>query len=141
MMILHLKTNDNHRVRVNANELRVSNLIQVLVQSMEEEEEEIPLYNVSHNVLLKVLEFARHYHQEPMKTIPLPLRDHTLPIQEWYVEFVSVLQNETLYEILHAATYMDIEPLQNLICARIACLIKGKECHEVKQIFGFEYET
>jgi hypothetical protein len=27
-----------------------------------------------------------------------------------------------------------------LICARIASLITGKECHELKEIFGFNYE-
>lgn len=138
-MILPLKTKDGVRVRVEADELRISNLIQVLVPSIGDHPgEDVPLYNVSYKMLSKVLAFAKHYNQDPMHAIPIPLHGDTLPVQEWYTDFVSVLRDETLYDLLHAATYMDIEPLQQLLCARIACLIKGKECDEMKQIFGLE---
>lgn len=140
--MLRFRTNDDYIVRTEADDLKISNLVQVLMEStgQDDEDEEIPLYNVSYKILIKILEFTRHYNKDPMQNIPKPLPNDHLPVQEWYVGYISMLQDETLYELLHASTYMDIEPLQQLVCARIASLIKGKECHELKKIFGIGYE-
>lgn len=137
--MLKIKTKDDYRVDVDADDLLVSNLIQVLRESGSDDE--IPLYNVSCKIFLKILEFTKHYNKDPMQTIMKPLPNDHIPVQKWYVDYISTLQDETLYELLHASTYLDIEPLQQLACARIASLIKGKECHELKKIFGFDYEN
>ena len=47
----------------------------------------------------------------------------------------------TLHEVLDAANYLDIAPLQELACARIASLIRGKECDELRHIFGLDYDN
>ncbi len=141
-MLLKIRTQDDKEIEVQSEDLGISNLIHMLTDSIEDENEmfeEIPLFNVPHRVFLKVLAFTRHYHKDPMKTIHKPLKDNHLPVQKWYVDFVSVETRESLYELLEAASYMDIEPLQDLLCARIATLIKGTECDELKKIFGLDY--
>lgn len=142
-MILKIKTNDCHIVQVEEEDIMISNLISMVAQSIcENEKEEIPLYNVSFSIFLKILEYTRHYKREPMKIIPKPLtQDGGLGVQQWYMDYLSTLKEETLYELLKASTYLDIEPLQHLLCARIASFITGKECNELKEIFGFNYET
>lgn len=140
-MILTIRTNDDVIQHVDSDDLMVSNLITVLLPSVQEEEE-IPLYNVSQKEFAKIVEFTRYYRKEPMKTITKPIHDMNLGVQPWYVEYVSTLQQEggtTIYDILKASTYLDIEPLQELICAHIASLLKGKECDELKKIFGLDY--
>jgi S-phase kinase-associated protein 1 len=140
-MMLLLRTNDNHVVHVEDKDMGVSHLISTILPSLDvENPEEIPLFNVSYPVLLKIVEYTRHYRREPMKSIPKPLVQNRLGVQQWYVDYITSLQEPTLYELLNAATYLDILPLQELICARIASLITGKECHELKEIFGFNYE-
>ncbi len=141
-MLLKIRTQDDQEIEVQSEDLGISNLIHMLTDSIEDENEmfeEISLFNVPHRVFLKVLAFTRHYHKDPMKTIHKPLKDNHLPVQKWYVDFVSVETRESLYELLEAASYMDIEPLQDLLCARIATLIKGTECDELKKIFGLDY--
>lgn len=140
-MMLKIRTNDGHVVHVEKKDLEISNLISTVAQSiLDETEEEIPLYNVSYPVFLKILEYTRHYGREPMKTISKPLFQNSLGVQQWYVDYITSFHETTLYDVLNASTYLDIEPLQELICARIATLITGKEYHELKEIFGFDYE-
>lgn len=139
--MLTIRTNDDKVQQVDSDDLMVSNLVGILLPSVCEEEE-IPLYNVSQNEFTKILQFTRHYRQEPMNTIMKPILDPKLGVQAWYLDYVSSFPQEgetSLYDILMASTYLDIEPLQELICAYIASLLKGKECDELKKIFGLDY--
>lgn len=140
-MLIKIRTNDDHTLEVDGEDLRISNLINMLMEGVgkDEECEEIPLHNVSYRVFKKVLTFTKHYVKDPMKTIEKPLIDNDIPVQTWYIDYVSVEPEKNLYEILEAASYLDIEPLQELLCARIASLIQGKECDELKKIFGLDY--
>ncbi len=56
-------------------------------------------------------------------------------VQEWYATFIAVEQ-EQLFEIVLAANYMDIKPLLDLSCAKIASLIKGKTPEEIRKQFN-----
>lgn len=142
-MLLTIQTKDGQQLEVPSEDLAISNLIRMLSESMEGGEgEEIPLYNVSHSIFCKILEFTSHYHKDPMKTIDKPLKDNHLPVQKWYMDYIVSFQpGDSLYALLDAASYLDIEPLQDLICARIASLIQGTECDELKTIFGLDFET
>merc|ERR1712182_80234 len=46
-------------------------------------------------------------------------------VREWDVEYVDVDQ-EILFELILAANYLDIKPLLDLTCAKVASMIKGK---------------
>ena len=41
-----------------------------------------------------------------------------------------------LFELIEAAVYFDIEPLELLAGAKIASEIKNKSCKEIRQYFG-----
>ena len=43
-----------------------------------------------------------------------------------------------LFEIVMAANYLDIKPLLELSCAKVASLIKGKSVQEIRQFFNIE---
>ena len=46
-------------------------------------------------------------------------------VAPWYADFVEVEQ-ETLFELVLAANYLDIKQLLELTCAKVASMIKGK---------------
>eukprot|EP00981_Chlorochromonas_danica_P003346 scaffold644_cov168-Ochromonas_danica.AAC.38 len=84
-----------------------------------EDEKRVPLPNVKKEILSKVLEFCNHYQEEPM------------------TEFVKVgppnlMDKENFYQLTLAANYMDIKPLLDLCCAKVASLIKGKTPEEIR---------
>lgn len=60
-----------------------------------------------------------------MNEIEKPLKSANMHdvVQEWYAKFVEVPQ-ETLFELILAANYMDIKPLLDLTCATVASMIK-----------------
>ena len=103
----------------------------------EEDAQEIPLPNVKSHVLAKVIEFCRHYAEEPMSEIEKPLKSANMHevVQEWYANYVDVDQ-ELLFELILAANYMDIKPLLDLTCATVASMIKGKTPEEIRKTFN-----
>jgi len=115
----------------------------VLVKEMTDEEEtdgstpEIPLPNVKASVLEKVLEFAKHHYKEPMPEIDKPLKSAVMAevVGEWDAKFVDIEQ-ETLFELILAANYMDLKSLLDLTCAKVASMIKGKTPEEIRAVFN-----
>ena len=43
-----------------------------------------------------------------------------------------------LFELVMAANYLDVKPLLELSCAKVASLIKGKSIQEIRQFFQIE---
>ena len=49
-----------------------------------------------------------------------------------YVE----IEQEILFELILAANYLDIKPLLDLTCAKVASMIKGKTPEEIRKQFN-----
>jgi S-phase kinase-associated protein 1 len=98
---------------------------------------DIPLPNVSADVLAKVIEYCLHYQQDEMRTIQTPLKSSKLDelVQEWYAEFVQVDKN-LLFDLVAAANFMDIKPLLDLTCLAVSIMIKGKSATELRHMFN-----
>jgi hypothetical protein len=56
-------------------------------------------------------------------------------IDPWDQEFILVDQG-TLFEIILAANYMDIQGLLDLGCKSVANMIKGKSVEEIRKVCG-----
>jgi S-phase kinase-associated protein 1 len=53
-------------------------------------------------------------------------------VQPFYATFITSLDQSALYELTLAANFMDIKPLLDLCCARIASFIKGKTPEQIR---------
>jgi S-phase kinase-associated protein 1 len=102
---------------------------------------DIPLPNVSADVLGKVIEYCTHYQEDEMRPIQTPLNSNKLEelVQEWYADFVKVDKN-LLFDLVAAANFMDIKPLLDLTCLAVSILIKGKSAAELRQMFNISNE-
>ena len=109
-------------------------------------EKPIPLPNVTGPLLSKVVEFCKYHHENggfskvidntEARNTPgcdLPLRD--VEIGEWDKEFCNVDQS-TLFDLILASNYLDIQPLLDLSCCTVANMIKGKTAEQIRQIFN-----
>ncbi len=87
----------------------------------------VPLASVKSPVLAKIVEFCKHHVDEPLPAIEKPLRSSVMAeiVPEWDAAFVNI-EEELLFEIILAANYMDIKPLLDLTCAKVAANIRGK---------------
>lgn len=63
-----------------------------------------------------------------------PLKDADLYklVQEFYAKFIIEKDNDTLFNLTLAANYMDIRPLLDLCCAKIASMIKDKTPEQIR---------
>lgn len=66
---------------------------------------------------------------------PLKSTDLSEIVPKWDADFVNIEQ-ETLFELILAANYMDIKSLLDLTCAKVASMIKGKTPEQIRQTFN-----
>lgn len=134
-----LVSQEGEKFKVSLDIAIMSELVKTMFDSDQPEDEvqEMPLPNVKSSILAKVLEFLTHYKGEPMTEIEKPLKSSNMNevVQEWYADFVNVEQ-ETLFELILAANFMDISPLLELTCATVASMVKGKTPEEIRQHFN-----
>lgn len=142
----YLISSEKNSFKVPINILSISNMVAVMLDNidfdngdLEDNEREIPLFNVNDKCLIKIIQFMEHYHVEKMKDIEKPLRSSDLKdiIQEWYADFINI-DDDFLFSLINAANYMDIQPLLNLGCAKVASLIKNKTPEEIRNIFNLD---
>ena len=61
-------------------------------------------------------------------------------VSEWYVEFLK-MENESLFELILAANFMDIGPLLELTCCAVAMQISDKRTPQaIAAHFGINRE-
>eukprot|EP00604_Paraphysomonas_vestita_P003040 CAMPEP_0174821710 /NCGR_PEP_ID=MMETSP1107-20130205/9212_1 /TAXON_ID=36770 /ORGANISM="Paraphysomonas vestita, Strain GFlagA" /LENGTH=130 /DNA_ID=CAMNT_0016039031 /DNA_START=148 /DNA_END=540 /DNA_ORIENTATION=- len=108
-----------------------------MIEEESEAEQEIPLPNVTSEVLSKIIEFLNHFAANSFNPIEKPLKFQKLidMVPEWYVQFID-LPHEKLAGLAAAANYLDIRPLLDLVCAALAIQIKGKTPDEIRSHFG-----
>jgi S-phase kinase-associated protein 1 len=104
----------------------------------------IPLSNVTEKILKRVIEYCEQHvnaayalemetAEEGSSTMPASSRMSAVELSNWDKQFVDVDQ-ETLYELIMAADYLDIDSLLHLTCQKVADMIKGKSPRKIRQI-------
>ena len=76
-------------------------------------------------------------HQPPEIDKPLSHNDMYQVVDQWHADYVN-LEQEELFELVMAANYLDIKPLLELSCAKVASQIKNKSVKEIRQYFNIE---
>ena len=91
----------------------------------------VPVPMVDSQTLAKVIEYLKfHQKAEDGET---PAEEQTL----WDVNYVKV-DDETLFNLILAANYLDIKPLLDLTCKAVADEIKGKTPEEIRTRFNIK---
>ena len=102
--------------------------------------EEIPLPSVDEKILKLVIEYCTHVveNEPPMMDKPLKSANlHECVNDKWFADFIEMDQN-TLYELILAANFMDIKSLLQLSTAKVATFIKGKSIDQMREEFGIK---
>ena len=102
----------------------------------------MPLTTIKSKVLAKVIEFMAHHVDKKLPEIEKPLKSANLAeltpaLDPWDIEFVGCDQ-EMLFELILAANFMDIKPLLDLACAKVASMIKGKTPEDIRKTFNIK---
>jgi S-phase kinase-associated protein 1 len=114
----------------------MSELVKTMADG-DQSETEIPLPNVKGAVLNKIIVWMKRHGEVPMKEIEKPLKSANMNevVEQWDADYVDVDQ-ELLFELILAANYMDIKPLLDLTCAKVASIIKNKTPEQIRKTFN-----
>merc|ERR1712066_55623 len=90
-------------------------------------------------ILEKVIDYMVYHQGNPPKEIEKPLKSQNMRdvCSEWDANFIEVDQ-ETLFELILAANYMDVKALLDLTCAKVASMIKGKSPEDIRAKFNIQ---
>lgn len=121
-----LLCSDGEIVEVDVDVAEKSVLIKGLIDDSGTEDE-IPLPNVKKPILERVVTFCEHLknHQPPEIEKPLRSTDMSVVVDQWHSDYIN-LEQEELFELIMASNYLDIKPLLELACAKVASMIKNK---------------
>ena len=133
-----LLCNDGEVVEVPVNVADKSVLIKGLIEDSGIDEE-IPLPQIKKAVLEKIVVFCTRMldHTPPEIDKPLSHNDMKQVVDQWHADYVD-LEQEELFELVMAANYLDIKPLLELSCAKVASQIKNKSVVEIRKYFNIE---
>ncbi|XP_071691418.1 SKP1-like protein 1A [Rutidosis leptorrhynchoides] len=93
----------------------------------------IPVPNVTSNILSKVIEYCKR-HAESSKNDD---KEAETELKAFDAGFVEVDQ-QTLFDLILAANYLDIKSLLDLTCQTVADMIKGKSPEEIRKTFNIK---
>lgn len=123
-------------------ELRVKRSViaqSVLVKTMLDGEcdaDKIPLPNVKFDMLVKVVEFLTHTATTTLDEIEKPIKSSDMKeiVSAWQADFIDLSRAE-IFDVILAANYMDIQPLLDLACAKVASMLRGKTPEQIRVDF------
>lgn len=101
---------------------KAARLSQVVVDAQAEDDEEnenpddVDIVKVDSRCLEKVVEFLKHYDEEPLVEIKTPLEENTFDgvvKQKWYQDFVKGVDQPMLFDLVTAANFMAIREFMN----------------------------
>jgi len=132
-----LVSSESNQIEINTKAAKRSQLIKGMINDYPNEEIKFP--KIKYSTLIKITEYLEHYKDSEPKEItqPLPKKDFKECVDDWDYEYIN-LQNDTILELMLAANFMDIKPLLELTCAKIASVIKGKSPEEIQNEFKME---
>lgn len=133
MSTIKIVSMDAETFEVDLGVAKKSVMLQNMIDDIDVSTDVIPLPNVSSKILAKIIEFCK-YHTDASAD---PETYTVNVIKTWQTEFITVDQ-QTLFDLMLAANYLDIKSLLDLTCQTVAGLIKGKSPEELRAIFNIK---
>ena len=142
--IVKLICANGEEVEVPQNIAQKSKLIENILEDSDDKTIDISV-KVRKPVCEKALEFCKKLAEgETMPNIPKPLGDRGIDcVGQWFIDYITNdVSKDELFELVEVGgKYLNIEPLMQLGCAKIALDIKDKYIVEIRQYFNVENDV
>lgn len=140
-ILITLSSKDNKEYSVSKEIAFMSQTIKALVNYSDDNEEEnedweppsgpIPLPPVESNILEKAITYCEYHVKNKINTQDIK--------DTWDNTFVSSMDDNTLFDLILAANFLDIKSLLDLCCKQVAVYIKEcKTPQEIRRRFNIE---
>jgi len=103
---------------------------------------EVALVHIAAPIVEKCVQYMQYHVDVPPRKIESPLKSANMKelVDRFDAKFVDDIDLDTLMKLLLAANYMDIISLLELICAKVASMMKGKTAPQIRKAFNIREE-
>ena len=131
-----VQTKEGKEIPIKKTAAMLSNLLKKHIE--EEKTEPISLAEVDEKIIDKIYEYLEHFNGKPPKDIEKPLQTNDMKnaTDEWSANFVDKIPLDDLINLTTASSYMEINTLIDLCCAKLACMCQDKSEEEIFKVFN-----
>lgn len=144
MPIIKLQSSDGEIFETEVKIAKCFGTIKTMLENCgidENAEPVVPLPNVNSEILRLVLQWADFHKDDPTPPEDAEHKEkRSDDISPWDAEFLKVSQN-TLFELLLAANYLNTQGLVEVTSKTIANMIKGKSTEEIRKTFNIKSDS
>jgi len=118
-----------------------SNLVKTALDD-DHEAKEVSLVHIAAPIVKKVVEYMNYHEDKAPRKIEAPLKSTNMKelVDRFDAAFVDDIDLDMLMRLLLAANYMDVKSLLELICAKVASMMKGKTAPQIRKAFNIREE-
>jgi len=118
-----------------------SHLVRTALED-DKDAKEVPLVHIAAPIVEKCIQYMTYHVDVPPRKIESPLKSSNMKelVDRFDAKFVDDIDLDTLMKLLLAANYMDIKSLLELICAKVASMMKGKTAPQIRKAFNIREE-
>jgi S-phase kinase-associated protein 1 len=100
----------------------------------------IPLTEINSKTLQKVVEYLEHWNNSLPPEIKKPIDTHIMTrlVDLWSATFIDNLSLDDIADLAIAANFMEIQPLVELTCCKIAAIGISKPINELFLEYGMD---
>jgi S-phase kinase-associated protein 1 len=135
----HIKITSKEGVEFSISK-KAAELSNLLKSTMQDFDDDTPvnLLEVDEKTTAKIVEYLNKFDGEIPAEIEKPLKSSNMNevTDEWSANFIDNLVLEDLVDLTVAANYIELQPLLDLACAKIASMCKDKSEEEIFETFN-----
>lgn len=143
---IRLRCSDGEIIHVDYEIIHASTTIKNLVDTMglmENNSEIIPISKIEAKTLKMIIEWATKHKDDDSVPVEddddnhhIDLKKRVSKIPVWDIEFLNNMDQNTLFDVIAAANYLDIKVLLNTSCLFVSNMISGKCIDELRTLFN-----
>ncbi|KAJ2156585.1 suppressor of kinetochore protein mutant [Coemansia sp. RSA 552] len=148
MKTIKLATADGFVAEVEQDIIKQSGTIRNLLHDVGSSDTPIPVPNVSGPILNMVIRYCKHHRddisrQQPRDPLPGDGNDSREAVTQQAISRMDAFDHDfcrvdqgTLFDLILAANFLDIQPLLDLVGYTVARKMEGKSVEELRETFG-----
>ena len=137
---------DNHKIQLDTKSAQKSKVLrQKILESIDSKSKITPvvqLKEVKYEILKKIVEYLNYYKNKTPKEIPKPVPSENLSafLDDWDNEFINKIDLDSTFELMNAASDLEIPSLLDLASVKIASILKNRGIEDIRNMFNGEYD-
>ncbi len=132
-----LLSSDNTKREISRKYVPLSKFISTVLEA--DKDESVVKIPLNDYFLEKIIQFLKYHPGTPMPVLNRPVAEIEFP--PWYAAFMNDIVSDNvsnIFDIVKAADFLNIQPLFELSCAKLALMIRNLSGEEIGALFNID---